>query len=390
LKHVRNLKYEENVAFIDRFQDDFADIIKSYVGDDGRVFIFIDDLDRCEVPRAAQLLQAINLLLSAEQGNLFFILGLDREMVAAGLAAKNKDILPYLAAGRHPASGKLEIERVGIEYAYYFMEKFIQVPFRVPHPDERDITDWVSDLASDKGPRTKNPVQQIQLNIHEGDDPEDFEEIVDEIAKIFRFNPRRLKQFVNVFRLRLMIALSTNVLVPAQKSEGGERTVGASMHQIGLFTAILIHWPSLIGDLVEEPSLIDRIYKSGDALGTDIDDKWSDVRKSIDKIDKKYSLEGLDISPLLTTMPDAYSGTLAARSAKQARSTLVPGLGAQSAGNTSFGEGRAFFGEGTTFHNLEAGVSATSAPVAATGASGGSIAPPSSRTPSRRVGPRRK
>jgi hypothetical protein len=125
-KYVRNLKYEEKVAFIDRFQEDFADIVKSYVGDKGRIFVFIDDLDRCEVPRAADLLQAINLLLSADQGNLFFILGLDREMVAAGIAAKNNKILPYLAAGRTAATpDKLDIHHVGVEYAYNFMEKFI-------------------------------------------------------------------------------------------------------------------------------------------------------------------------------------------------------------------------------------------------------------------------
>ena len=115
-KYVRNLKYEDKVAFIDRFLHYFADIVKSYVGTGGRVFIFIDDLDRCEVPRAAELLQAINLLLSADQGNLFFILGLDREMVAAGIAAKNEKILPYLAAGRtvSSSSDKPDYHRSGV------------------------------------------------------------------------------------------------------------------------------------------------------------------------------------------------------------------------------------------------------------------------------------
>ncbi len=95
-KCVRNLKYEEKVAFIDRFQLDFSDIVKSYAGEKAKIFVFIDDLDRCEVPKAAELLQAINLLLSTDQGNLFFVLGLDREMVAAGIAAKNEKILPTL------------------------------------------------------------------------------------------------------------------------------------------------------------------------------------------------------------------------------------------------------------------------------------------------------
>jgi hypothetical protein len=148
-RYVRNLKYEDKVAFVDRFHNDFSDIVSSYVGENGRVFVFIDDLDRCEVPRAAELLQAINLLLSADQGNLFFVLGLDREMVAAGIASKNEKILPYLAAGRAASPTKPDYHRSGVEYGYSFMEKFVQVPFRVPRPDEREITRWVSELTKD-------------------------------------------------------------------------------------------------------------------------------------------------------------------------------------------------------------------------------------------------
>ena len=96
----RNPRYQDKLAFIDRFQDDFSNIIHCYAGTKGRIFVFIDDLDRCDVPRAADLMQAINLLLSTDQANLYFILGIDREMVAAGLAAKHEKILPYLAANR--------------------------------------------------------------------------------------------------------------------------------------------------------------------------------------------------------------------------------------------------------------------------------------------------
>jgi hypothetical protein len=382
-KHVRNLRYEERVAFIDRFQGDFADIINSYIGNSGRVFVFIDDLDRCEVPRAAELLQAINLLLSADQANLFFILGLDREMVAAGIAAKNKEILPYLAAGRRNASGKLEIERIGIEYTYYFMEKFIQVPFRVPHPDSREISDWVSDLASDKEAHTTKASQApTELNIERGGDPKDFEEIANEMARVFRFNPRRLKQFINVYRLRLMIAVATNVLVPAREGGGGAPPIGASMHQLGLFTAMLIRWPSLVGDLIEEPSLISKIYDN--PTGKQIDDRWSDLRNAIDRASEEYSIKGLDLRPFLITMPDAYSGTLGEGSGDQPRSTLVSGLGAQPGANT-------FSDQRTPFGDLEAGVSATTTLTGATGASGASITPPSSAGPSRRrAGPRPK
>jgi hypothetical protein len=340
-KYVRSLQYEDKVAFIDRFQDDFADIVKSYVGEDGRVFIFIDDLDRCEVPRAAELLQAINLLLSADQGNLFFILGLDREMVSAGIAAKNEKILPYLSAGRTilPDEKKPDFYGIGIDYGYNFMEKFVQVPFRVPRPDERDITQWVSELidstAATRPTSSVLPRGPDPIDIRAGSDPDDFEEVVEKMARVFEFNPRRLKQFVNVFRLRLMIALSTGVLTAAQQDIGGQVSArGITIHQVGLFTAILMRWSRLAGDLVEEPTLFDKLVSGQPKTG--IVAKWaaSDELKKTIKLDQKYSLLGVDLTPLLTIMPDVYSGLLGEREPKQARTRLIAGLREQASGTT--------------------------------------------------------
>jgi hypothetical protein len=236
-KCVRNLKYEDRVAFIDRFQNDFSDIIKSYAGDNARIFVFIDDLDRCEVPKAAELLQAINLLLSADQGNLFFILGLDREMVAAGIAAKNEKVLPYLAAGRASQPKKADFHQVGIEYGYSFMEKFVQVPFRVLSPAENEINSWVRNLT---GLENLNPTlagRPDGVDIRAGSDPEQFQEVVERMAELFEFNPRRLKQFINLFRLRVMIALSTDVLMPMPEvASGASGSAALTIPKLGLFT----------------------------------------------------------------------------------------------------------------------------------------------------------
>ncbi|WP_082093122.1 P-loop NTPase fold protein [Methanosarcina siciliae] len=92
-------------------------MIKSYVGD-SKVYVFIDDLDRCEVPKAAELMQAINLMIS-DDSKVYFSLGMDRKVISAGLAAKNEKVVGYL-----------EVE--GIEFGYEFIEKFIQLPFKVP------------------------------------------------------------------------------------------------------------------------------------------------------------------------------------------------------------------------------------------------------------------
>jgi hypothetical protein len=180
-KYIQNPRYEDKVAFIENFQDDFSNVVQSYVGKIGRVYVFIDDLDRCEVPRAADLMQAINLLLSAESGNLVFILGLDRQMVAAGLAAKYEKLLPYLAESqnrtRHRTVPRSRITaRVGVDYGYSFLQKFIQVPFQVPRLDAIAIERWVSHLLG-----TQNLDAQVEMQpsrspitLLSGVDPEGF------------------------------------------------------------------------------------------------------------------------------------------------------------------------------------------------------------------------
>ncbi len=71
---VRKPEYEKSVSFVEQFHEDFAKIIRAYAGTK-TVYVFIDDLDRCEVPKAAELMQAPNLMMSGEQEKLVFILG---------------------------------------------------------------------------------------------------------------------------------------------------------------------------------------------------------------------------------------------------------------------------------------------------------------------------
>jgi hypothetical protein len=325
-KFMRDLRYSDKIAFIERFQDDFSDIVRAYAGENGRVFIFIDDLDRCEVPRAADLLQAINLLLSGEQGNLFFILGLDREMVAAGIAAKNEKILPYLAANRNPGSvDKLDAKAVGISYGYSFMEKFIQIPFRLPRPDEREIRKWVDSLTTEPSAQNEPPAAPAAtFDVRKGYDPSEFEDVVESVARLFNFNPRRLKQFVNVFRLRLMIALVTGVVTPAQGEGGGPSPVNLlTIHIVGLLSAILMRWPQLTNDLMDRPTLIEELLD--DESQDDIVAKWRGEAELLELLKLDGSIARVDLRPLLLVMPDAYSGVLGERGKSRERTRLIDG-----------------------------------------------------------------
>ena len=130
LKSTRS--YAKQISFVEQFHKDFAKIVKLY-SKNRRCVVFIDDLDRCEARVASDLLQAINLLVShghdeSNEAKVIFVVAVNREKVAAGFAQKSEHIIPYLYPG---AEGERRT-RAARDFGFEFMEKFIQLPFRVP------------------------------------------------------------------------------------------------------------------------------------------------------------------------------------------------------------------------------------------------------------------
>jgi hypothetical protein len=144
-QHLDTPNYQSRVAFIEQFHSDFAKVVDVYGGGD-KVYVFIDDLDRCEVPKAADLMQALNLMIY-DSSRLIFIIGMDREKVAAGLAVKHEKLLPYLApSNRRDDNGKQFDPVRGLEYGYSFIEKFVQLPFLVPQASSEQVDSFLKEL----------------------------------------------------------------------------------------------------------------------------------------------------------------------------------------------------------------------------------------------------
>ena len=227
-----NTNYKERLSFREHFHSDFNEIIKSYVGD-SKVYVFIDDLDRCEVPKAAELMQAINLMIS-DDSKVYFSLGMNRKVISAGLAAKNDKVIEYLGVE-------------GLEYGNDFIEKFIQLPFKVPSPKSADFLKFLmsvdenesspnpsesvdkssisEDFTPDKSPEedikasqnenngqetgtdapnngTESDKQEIQNDKDCVEDSETSKLILEMVAPALDNNPRRIKQFINQFRFQ--------------------------------------------------------------------------------------------------------------------------------------------------------------------------------------------
>jgi len=247
-KYGRWPDYETRLAFIERFQVDLAYIAKVYTK--GRKFcVFVDDLDRCEVRKSADMMQAINLMIP-ECKNLIFVIGMDRERVAAAVAVKHEKLLPYLARGPATADGtnsavepsankggtKPTVDfRGGLSYGYAFLEKFIQIPFRLPRADEHGVDSLLDELLKDRNSPVKLswsshlnslwtglsgrpqvatggssvPSSRKESTAQSGEQMKRLKEslkaserqITRLVAPALDYNPRRLKQFLNSFRL---------------------------------------------------------------------------------------------------------------------------------------------------------------------------------------------
>lgn len=368
-KFVRDPGYRDRLPFAERFQDDLARILKSYVGR-GRVYVFIDDLDRAEVPRAADLMQAINLLVSADQqlqtkpgerergpANLFFILGIDRQVIAAGLAAKSEKLIPYIANARSTVIPEAAtLARLGVDYGYEFLEKFIQVSFRIPQMDTTRVGHWVSSLtgeeplppappppvadgdgkAGDKAaaaPSISADIDRISRthSFSAGADPEGFGAVVSHVTVRLGFNPRKIRQFINVLRLQVLVLIETGRLVPAAAADGAAGLPeGLTLEKIAVASAILMRWPVLVRDLGIEPDLLSRLTLPAEGCDSHEESKaveyWRGNAALADALQMggAYSLLHADLRPLLELVSDAAGSRAAWVEAGGRLGRLIP------------------------------------------------------------------
>ena len=104
----------DRTRFINEFQDNFSKAVSQifeYAGNsEGRLFIFIDDLDRCSPENAITVLETMKLFFDAD--HCFFIVGIDKQVVQRGIEIKynSHDMIR------------------GQDY----LDKLIQLPFNLP------------------------------------------------------------------------------------------------------------------------------------------------------------------------------------------------------------------------------------------------------------------
>ena len=134
------------------------------------------------------------------------------------------------------------------------------------------------------------------------------------VASALDYNPRRLKHFINLFRLRTYIASDTGMFdewVNTADEVAVNRPL--TLEQLGKFVAINLKWPLLLTDLEDNPQLLKNLeafflYQS--ANDSEYDSKtqnWGSRQKLKELIcygldreeNKDYSFKNVEAEKLL-------------------------------------------------------------------------------------------
>jgi hypothetical protein len=113
--------YEVQITELMRLRKQFEDMVETWVGEQGRLVVFIDDLDRCTPDKVPEVLEAIKLFTTTRR--CVYVLGLDHDIVRQGIETKYE----------FPES----------EGAAEYLEKIVQIPFHLPPLDEGRMENFI-------------------------------------------------------------------------------------------------------------------------------------------------------------------------------------------------------------------------------------------------------
>ncbi|HEY0381468.1 MAG TPA: P-loop NTPase fold protein [Candidatus Elarobacter sp.] len=162
-------RYVEQVVSLEQFQQIFKDLLARFkIGTTRRLFIFIDDLDRCLPEDAVAALEAVKLFLDFT--GCVFVLGMDRSVIEQGIRVRYREL--GTATAFDPRQ---------------YLDKIIQLPFTLPPLGQGQISHYLQSLS--------------QLVGHEGASASQ-----DLIHAAAPANPRALKRVLNILQLTLYLA----------------------------------------------------------------------------------------------------------------------------------------------------------------------------------------
>jgi KAP family P-loop domain/CHAT domain len=189
----KNEATRKMIETIGEFKQMFRDLFKDKVAEYRRVFVFVDDLDRCLPDVALDLLEAIKVFL--EEVEFVFIVAADENLIGQGLKMRLKELF----SGQNNVEAQNFFDQKGQEY----FEKIIQFAVRVPPRTPEQTHTFIAAQFPKWTPAT------------------------DIIQTAIGTNPRRLKQYCNLLTYKYMVGQ-----IQSQTGTKDDRSLSVSQIQL--------------------------------------------------------------------------------------------------------------------------------------------------------------
>jgi hypothetical protein len=168
----QNQNTRQRIESMEEFKGILRELFEGEEQKNRRVFVFVDDLDRCMPDVALDLLEAIKVFLPSTP--CVFVVAADETLIGWGLRMRFRDVVDPVGGGNMNDL----LNRKGREY----FEKIIQFPIHLPRPG----TDEIQRFIGARFPQWYAATDLIDAAIGS--------------------NPRRLKQYCNRLEYRRLIS----------------------------------------------------------------------------------------------------------------------------------------------------------------------------------------
>ena len=218
---VNTEEEEKKYEAVREFRKDFEDlIIKSK---QGKIVVLIDDLDRCLPRHIIENLEAIKLFLDVPK--TAFVVAADNFIVSNAIKSEYKDIIAAAGAG-------------GRSIGDAYMEKFIQLPYKIPALSPKEVETYVTLLFCQSFLEKKafEKVQEdfakftienkfdiygwsnIRKALKNDSIPDNLGEMIGFVAHFsiiignaLKWNPRLIKRFLNAYEIRSSLLAQSKI-----------------------------------------------------------------------------------------------------------------------------------------------------------------------------------
>lgn len=256
----------KTLELIGEFEEEFKKLAMEYTGADSRLVVFIDDLDRCLPEKALDILESIKLFLNVPQ--TVFVIGTDVKVIENGL--------------------KQKYDEKSEELAKNYLDKIIQVPFRIPPLSKKDIIDHL--------------IPSLQI----ADEIKEYAFIIADAGN----NPRTIKRLLNNIELQKILSKSRDIVI--------EDIILVKLN------VLEFRWKDFHSDLMEVYSgKNENLLKIMDEYDHADDKRKEEFLKNqpvlnkyihdfelLDFLDKEPSLDNIDIAPYIHLQKTTTTGTV--------------------------------------------------------------------------------